>query len=200
MVALLSEYNSINVLSGTGTPAERAARAEQCRIQRLPGGDRHHSLRTPTPTNLVATLRIGADCTGDSCVVQTDFTIIPCRRDYENDTPTAFNVHFDAEDEFESHLTREVPFECWADVDLTTLGFSNINAATFMRTRATSTGSGLCIAGTNTNTFCRTDADCGTGGVCGPATGILAVVEEFHSDSQDAHRSQPGRLGGRQHP
>jgi len=179
---LLSEYNSINVLSGTGTPSDGVLELNGVEYNACPDAiDIIHY--APDADNLVAT-SIGADCTGDSCDVTTDFTIIPCRRDFENDTPIAFNVHFDAEDEFESHLTREVPFECWADVDLTTLGFSNVDAATFMRTRATSTGSGLCISGANTNQFCRADADCGTGGVCGPATGILAVVEEFHPTSR----------------
>src|SRR5262249_27738192 len=114
-------------------------------------------------------------------------------------------------DEFESNFSREVPFECWADGDLATLGFTNVNSATFFRTRATSSGSGLCIAGSDIltcnndssttctpqnaavvcpsggvciNTFCRTDSDCGTGGVCGPATGILGIVEEFHSTAR----------------
>ena len=41
-------------------------------------------------------------------------------------------------------------------------------------------GSGRCISG-NINAVCDADNDCGTGGVCGPVTGILAIVEEFHN-------------------
>lgn len=176
---LLSEYNSINVLSGSGTPSDGVLELNGVEYNACPDAiDIIHY--APGAENLVAS-SIGADCSGGSCDVQTNFTIIPCRRDYENDTPTAFNVHFSAEDEFETQfLSAEVPFECWADVDLATLGFSNINGATFWRTRASSTGSGLCITGPNTNSLCRSDADCGTDGVCGPISGILAVVEEFH--------------------
>jgi hypothetical protein len=208
----LSEYNSINV---RGTAGGGAFAGEPLQLNGFDGFnacpraiDIIHYARNASD---IAASGIGATCIGGSCPVQTDFTIVPCRRDFENVIPTGFNVDFEAKDEFESNFSREIPFECWADGDLATLGFTNVNSATFFRTRATSTGSGLCIAGSDIttcnnspatactsqnaaqvcppggaciNTFCRVDADCGTGGVCGPATGILAVVEEFHATAR----------------
>jgi hypothetical protein len=176
---LLSEYNSINVLADnqnpSGSPIELNGFAgyNACPL----AVDTIHYARGGE--DLVAS-SLGAACTGGNCDVQTDFTIIPCRQDYENVVATAFNVDFEAKDEFESNFSKEVPFQCWADADLAALGFTNINGATFFRTRATSTGSGICISGSGLNSFCFTDSDCGSGGVCGPTSGILAVVEEFH--------------------
>jgi hypothetical protein len=125
--------------------------------------------------------------------VRTEITLIPCRADFANESGARFNAFFQIWDEFESFLSREVPFDCWATVDLQDLGIGNANNATFFHTRATSTGSGLCIQGQNNDVIgCTSDstppnlantgiAGCGLGGVCAPVSGILAVVEEFHT-------------------
>ncbi len=205
----LSEYNSINVRA---TQGGGAVSGEPLQLNGFDGFnacpravDVLHYARGASD---IAASGIGATCTGSDCAVTTDLTIIPCRRDFENVIPTGFNVDVEAKDEFESNFSAGFQFECWADADLATLGFTNVNGASFFRTRLSESATGFCIAGTNVttcsqnssiactadnasqvcppgntcvNTPCTADSTCGANGVCGPGSGILAVVEEFHS-------------------
>lgn len=121
-------------------------------------------------------------CTVTGCPVTTEFTVVPCRADFEHAIPTRFGIHVDYTNEFEQTLTIERSFTCWTTFTLQNLGFTNGAGSTFQRTRLTNAQSGLCIQGDAglINSTCSADAECGTNGVCGPPSGILAVVEEFH--------------------
>jgi hypothetical protein len=121
-------------------------------------------------------------CTASGCPVETEITIIPCRVDFESGMPTRFTVDIRYTNEFEQELSRGLVASCWAQFTLENLNFTNIGDGTFQRTRLNSSGTGICIAGDadELQTPCLNDADCGTLGVCAPATGILAIVEEFH--------------------
>lgn len=116
------------------------------------------------------------------CPVESEITLVPCRADYNNENAATWATDIEYTNEFEQTLSIETTFECWANFDLRDLGFapSSASGSQFQRTRLTPTGSGRCILG-DVEAACTTDADCGTGGVCGPVTGILAIVEEFHN-------------------
>src|SRR5262249_39848904 len=88
----------------------------------------------------------------------------------------------------------EQPFDCWANVDLTQLHFSNLQDSTFQHTRIASAASGICIEGVNQGLVgCTNDMGCGAGGVCAPASGLLTIVEQFHAD--DTSLAAPGPPG-----
>jgi hypothetical protein len=118
----------------------------------------------------------------NGCPVETEITVVPCRADYELENAARWATEIIYTNEFEQPLSINTVFECWANFDLRDLSFapSVDSGSTFQRTRLTPTGSGRCLQG-DVNAACSTDAQCGTGGVCGPVTGILAVVEEFHN-------------------
>jgi hypothetical protein len=118
----------------------------------------------------------------EGCPVDTEITLVPCRADFTSLTGARWATFIQYTNEFESTNSISQPLECWANFDLRDLGFPDASSSgtTFQRTRITPTGDGRCILG-NINAVCDDDADCGTGGVCGPVTGILAVVEEFHN-------------------
>ena len=203
-VPQLSEYNSINVRA-ISSPVEDPA------ILPLNGVDPANTgfnIYNACPeavevTNyargaedLVAASIDPTACDG-GCPVTTEFTVIPCRADFENEIPTHFTLLIDYTNEFEQSLSIERDFDCWTTFTLENLGFQNVADSTFQRTRITPTGSGLCIAGDEDliNTPCSTDLGCGTGAdaVCAPATGVLAIVEEFHaSDSTITGITPPG--------
>jgi hypothetical protein len=188
----LSEYNSINVRA-ISPPVDDPS------ILPLNGADpsqTDYNVYNACPeavevTNygrgaddLVAAEINPAACAGSGCPVTTEFTVIPCRADYENDIPTHFTLNIDYTNEFEQTVSTGGDFDCWTTFTLENLGFQGTIGSTFQRTRITPSGSGLCIQGANDliNKPCRVDADCGAGAdaVCAPASGILAVVEEFH--------------------
>src|SRR5262249_20094587 len=134
---------------------------------------------------LVAAQIDPAACDLTGCPVSTEFTVVPCRADFENNIPTRFTLFIEYTNEFEQTLSIERDFNCWTTFTLEQLGFQNVADSTFQRTRITPTGSGLCIAGAADliNTPCSVDSDCGTSGdaVCAPASGILAVLEALHN-------------------
>jgi hypothetical protein len=142
-------------------------------------------------TDLVAESITPAACSVTGCPVTTEITILPCRADFENEIATHFQVDIRYTDEFESTLSVERDFNCWVNFTLQQLGFSNVSGSTFQRTRINPTGSGLCIEGDQDliNVPCSVDADCGAAGVCAPASGVLAIVEEFHDS--DATTASP---------
>jgi len=118
----------------------------------------------------------------EGCPVQSEITLVPCRNDFTSLTGARWATFIQYTNEFESTNSISQPLECWANFDLRDLGFPDADASgtTFQRTRLTPTGDGRCILG-DLNAVCDEDADCGTGGVCGPVTGILAILEEFHN-------------------
>ena len=118
----------------------------------------------------------------EGCPVESEITLVPCRADYNAENAARWATDIRYTNEFEQTLSIEETFECWANFDLRDLGFAPADSSgtTFQRTRLIPTGSGRCILG-DVNAACQDDADCGTGGVCGPVTGVLAIVEEFHN-------------------
>jgi hypothetical protein len=188
----ISEYNSVNIRA-VSPPIDNAAILE---LNGVDPANTSYNVYNACPeavevTNyargaedLVAASIDPAACATSGCPVTTEFTVIPCRADFENEIATRFQLFIEYTNEFEQTLSIERAFDCWTTFTLENLGFSNVADSTFQRTRITPSGSGLCIAGDADliNTPCSTDAACGTGGdaVCAPASGILAVVEEFH--------------------
>jgi hypothetical protein len=148
----------------------------------------------PNEEDLVAA-QIGSPCTTSGCPVRTEITLTPCRSDFAASVGTPFRADFNVWDEFEVFFSIEQPFDCWANVDLTQLHFSDVQGSTFQHTRVISQGSGICIAGVNQGLVgCTQDLpDCGAGGVCAPASGLLAIVEQFHAD--DESLAAPGPPG-----
>jgi len=178
----ISEYNAINVPALEGPLTGDTLKLDGVQYAACPPAlDLMHYTNNPGAEDLVAE-KLGANCGVFGCPVRTELTFIPCRAEYGTEEGTPFNVSFELVDEFESPFTALEPFDCWATISLDDLFPAGVgSAATFMRTRVTPSGSGLCLRGTNQGLIgCTTDAACGTGGVCGPASGILAILEEFH--------------------
>lgn len=187
----ISEYNSVNVLSDQGPGlVDGLVELNGVNYNACPGAVdlSHYAPRRPTSpvsaagaSDLVAA-ELGAPCATSGCGVRTEFTLVPCRADFVAEEAASVSAAFQVWDEFESFFSREQDFDCWASLSLDTLGFTNVNGATFQHSRVTSSGT-ICVAGTNVGLRgCGSDAACGLGGVCGPASGILAVLEEFHQN------------------
>ena len=146
----------------------------------------------PNADDLVAA-DLGSPCATTGCPVRTELTVTPCRSDFAAGVGTPFSVDIDVKDEFELGFTTGLRGTCWANLDLTQLGFSNLQDSTFQRTRLVSQ-SNVCIQGVNQGLIgCTNDAACGAGGVCAPPTGLLAIVEQFHAD--DESLPAPGPAG-----
>lgn len=147
--------------------------------------------------NIIASGLSPTACDATGCPVQTEVTVIPCSQNFENELGARVPLLFEFTDEFEIFLASASPIlDCWANYDLGSL--TTVQAATggstIWKTRITPQGT-VCRAGSNPGnprctgpqgdctgvTGCNNDAFCGTGGVCGPASSILAVVEEFYN-------------------
>ena len=183
----ISEYNSINVEGNTAPTQAGLVRLNDIEYSACPEAVEvtHYAQGAD---DLVAASIDPAVCTGSGCPVETEITLVPCRADYINEVGASFSTNILYTNEFEQTLSADNPFDCWANFDLRDLGFASaaFSGSTFQRTRIIPSGSGLCISGSTSlngspNGPCADDADCGTGGVCGPVTGILAIVEEFHN-------------------
>lgn len=179
--AQISEYNSINVEAIEGAAVEGLVRLDGQEYSACPPAVEvsHYSQGAP---DLVADTIDPTVCPPGGCPVESEITLVPCRADYNNETAARWATDIQYTNEFEQTLSIETTFECWANFDLRDLGFAPAAASgsQFQRTRLIPTGSGRCILGT-VNAACDADADCGAGGVCGPVSGILAIVEEFHN-------------------
>ncbi|HSP95910.1 MAG TPA: hypothetical protein VL049_01520 [Candidatus Dormibacteraeota bacterium] len=177
----ISTYNSVNIEAIEGGGVDGLIRLNGIEYSACPPAVEvsHYSQGAQ---DLVAAGIDPTACTGTGCPVESEITLVPCRADYVREEAAAWATHIEYTDEFEVPLTIEIPLECWANFDLRDLGFapSMSTGSQFQRTRLTPSGSGRCILG-DVNAACRADADCGAGGVCGPVTGILAIVEEFHN-------------------
>lgn len=192
--AQISTYSSINV-RGTQAPLDPAILP----LNGVNPDNRDYNVYNACPeavefthyaagaTDLVAASIDPASCAVTGCPVTTEITVIPCRVDYENAIPTLFGMFIQYTNEFEQTLSVSRNLECWTTFTLQNLGFTNVAGSTFQRTRITPSGSGLCIQGDAqlVNTFCTSDAGCGTNGVCAPSSAVLAVVEEFHHSDSD---------------
>jgi hypothetical protein len=188
-----SEYSAIDILGddGVSDASPNVLKLNGIQYNACPEAvDVTHY--APNADDLVAD-QLGAPCAG-GCPVRTELTITPCRSDFADRVGTPFNALFNVWDEFEVFQSLHQPFDCWANVDLTQLHFGNQQHSTFQHTQITSSGSGICISGTNQGFIgCTSDAGCGGGGVCAPASGLLAIVEQFHAD--DNSMETPGPPG-----
>lgn len=190
----MSKYNSINI-EGLSAPAvaglirldgiEYSACPEAVEVTHFAPGAQVISVPTPDTT-----------CTSSGCPVNTEITLVPCRADFINEIGARFATNIVYTNEFEQPASVESVFDCWANFDLRDLPFApaSFSGTTFQRTRVNPTGLGNCLSGTTSLSGqlygpCNTDTDCGTGGVCGPVTGILAIVEEFYET--DASLADP---------
>jgi hypothetical protein len=187
----ISKYNSINITGLVGVDADSPTVVELNGINYNACPEAIEATHyAPGASDLVAD-ELGATCTTSDCAVRTEITIVPCRANFLEEEGSRFNVGYELVDEFESAFTAAGVYDCWANVDVASLNVFNINSASFFHTRMNSIGSGLCIEGTNAGLLgCTSDTTgnlggglvgCGVGGVCAPISGILAVVEEFHS-------------------
>ncbi len=119
-------------------------------------------------------------CDGvDGCPVYSEITVVPCRADFIMEVGAVVPLQIVYTNEFEQAISAATLLDCWGNYDLRDLGFVP-TGSDFLRTRITPSGSGRCILG-NVNAVCSDDDDCGAGGVCGPVSGVLAIVEEFHN-------------------
>jgi hypothetical protein len=137
-------------------------------------------------SNFIAAGLSSTACDGSQCPVRTEITVMPCTENFEADVGAQVGLLFEFFDEFEVPISSaDVLLDCWANYDLDDL--TTVDApsggSTFWKTRVTPMGS-RCRSG-NIGAPCNLDpsdpdAPCGPGGVCGPASGILAVVEQFY--------------------
>jgi hypothetical protein len=116
------------------------------------------------------------------CPVQTQITLVPCRADFENNEGAVWTTTIDYYNEFEQQNSTGGLIDCWWNFDLRDLNYLEVGpfGTNFQSSRIYNSGSPRCIRG-DINAICANDDDCGTGGVCGPPTGLLAIVEEFHN-------------------
>lgn len=142
---------------------------------------------------VACTLPAGAECLGGTCTgcpVRSEITFIPCTQNFELGVPIPTTVQIRAIDELETSLSAAFTLNCWANLSLEELSpsiFNEFNRGDFLKTRVFTSAGRRCLRGsvfTDPNAdpayLCTTNADCGTGGVCGPQPGVLAVIEEFH--------------------
>jgi hypothetical protein len=183
----ISEYNSINVEGNTAPAQDGIVRLNDIEYSACPEAV-EVSHYAEGADDLVAGSIDPAACTGSGCPVETEITVVPCRADYINEVGTTVAADIRYTNEFEQTLSVEPTIDCWANFDLRDLPFvaASVSGTTFQRTRIIPTGSGICISGStslNGSPYgpCADDGDCGTGGVCGPVSGVLAIVEQFHN-------------------
>jgi hypothetical protein len=187
-----SEYSAINVLGedGVSDASPDVIKLNGIEYNACPEAVEftHYA---PNADDLVAA-QLGAPCTS-GCPVRTEITVTPCRSDFKDRVATPFRTVFNVWDEFEAFFSIHQPFTCWANVDLAQLHFTNLQSSTFQHTQVLSEAvNGICIAGTNQGLVgCINDASCGAGGVCAPASGLLAIVEQFHADDNSMEALGP---------
>jgi hypothetical protein len=178
----ISRYNSINIQGAPGT-------SDSPTIARLNGSDYNACPEAVEMTHFASDGNnfiaegIGADCEETGCPVRTELTFIPCTQDLVGSItgePERTGVGLEIFDEFETRATSSLILECWANLELSQIaeGFG-FDGSTLKKTRAATEQDTVCRAGENRGDTCDSDADCGAGGVCGPRTGILTLVEQF---------------------
>jgi hypothetical protein len=94
--------------------------------------------------------------------VSTTLTVVPCREDFENQTPTTIGLQFQIINEFEQVFSASTSITCWASYPLDQI--SSIFTATG-------------LAGDVVQTRMRSSA----GNPNNPNGGVIAVLEEAHT-------------------
>jgi len=183
----ISKYNSINIQGELGSPDDLILKLNQTPNRAAEDRGEFNACPealeftgfSPGAENETANALAPAACTMTGCPVRTEVTVIPCSEDFEREEGSRVILGFQFYDEFERLQNSFSPeLDCWATYDLADLT-TVTDTTTFWKTRITPQGTGRCREG-NLNAVCGEDAECGFGGVCGPVSGILAVVEEFY--------------------
>ena len=132
--------------------------------------------------------------TGD-CPVDTQLTLIPCSVDYTAfGGPSVVTTQFRFINEFEQNLSlggisTSIPdLTCFFNGSLDQIGsgvfhFGGPSFGSLYKTRIFPQGGGRCQ---NSHAQCDLGSgatECGTGDICRPASGLLAVAEEFHKSA-----------------
>jgi hypothetical protein len=125
----------------------------------------------------------GAVC--QRCPIRTEITIVPCTALVEDQVATTTTANFSVYNDQEISESASEEVTCWFNEELMDIGDQGVvfrpDRGEYLKTAIRPSTQTRCIAGTLINaTGCDEDADCGAGGVCGPSSGILAIVETFH--------------------
>jgi hypothetical protein len=197
----ISEYNSINIQGEEGTSDL------VLKLNHTPTGGMGVGEFDACPeaiefthfgngaNNIIASALSPTACDTTGCPVRTEITVIPCTENFESEQGSRVPLFFEFFDEFETPLNSSSPIlDCWATYDLSSLTTTQASTggSTFWKTRITPQGVGRCRSGANSGLSCSTDAQCGPGGVCGPVSSILAVVEEFYDTDATLGIQAPG--------
>lgn len=192
----ISTYNSVNVEAISPAAIDGLVRLNGVEYSACPEAV-EVSHYTRSAQDIVAPSIDNAVCDPTAgCPVESEITVLPCRSNYETEEAAAVPTLILYTNEFEQTLSISTVVECWANFDLRDLGFApaGSSGSDFQRTRLIPTGDGRCILG-DINAVCDEDDDCGTGGVCGPVSGIIAIVEEFHNTAASLADPATGAAG-----
>lgn len=178
----ISTYNSVNVEAISPAAIEGLVRLNGEEYSACPDAIEVSHYTQGAEDLVAATINPAVCDPTDGCPVESEITVVPCRANYDAEEAARVATLILYTNEFEQTLSISQTIECWANFDLRDLGFAPAasSGSSFQRTRLIPQGSGRCILG-DVNAPCSEDDDCGTGGVCGPVSGLLAIVEEFHN-------------------
>lgn len=196
----ISKYNSINFKGGSACDGDDELRLDGIEYSACPEALEFTHFGNMAVNEVVSGLSPGA-CDATGCRVKTEFTLVPCTELFDEEVGTRVAVQSQSVDEFETQLNSfPQTLECWANYPLDDLSAftAGVNSGDFWKTRLGPQGN-RCRAGTSNplalppvvcgtplrpndcrGEACSTDANCGTGGLCAPASGIIGVVEQFY--------------------
>ncbi len=190
----VSTYNSINVEALDGPAVDGIVRLNGVEYSACPPAVEvsHYS----SGANSLAAEIDPSVCLAGDCPVQSEITLVPCRADFENEVGAAWTTQVFYYNEFEQRNSTGGPIDCWWNFDLRDLNYNPAGAlgTDFQKSSIANGGGARCIRG-DFNAICNSDAQCGPGGVCGPPTGILAIVEEFHNTAASLAVPPTGTAG-----
>jgi hypothetical protein len=108
--------------------------------------------------------------------------LAPCTELLEDEVGERVPFSFTFIDEFEQgFVTTERVLECWANYPLESLTtvVPSMGVGSHWKTLFAPASGGRCRSG-DFGAFCNNDAQCGIGGVCAPASGLIGIVEQFY--------------------
>lgn len=191
----VSTYNSINVEGVNGPTVDGIVRLNGVEYSACPPAVEvsHYSSGAPS---IAESINDSVCDPTDGCPVEAEITIIPCRADFENEIGAAWTTQIFYYNEFETRTSTGGPADCWQNFDLRDYNYNPVGpfGTEFQRSTIANGGGARCIRGAF-NALCSDDDDCGPGGVCGPPTGILAIVEEFHNTAASLADPPTGAAG-----
>jgi hypothetical protein len=213
----ISKYNSINFKGGAACDGDDELRLDGVEYSACPEALEFTHFGNFANNEVVAGLDPAA-CATTGCPVKTEITLVPCTELFDSEIGTRVSFQYQSFDEFETTLnSAPQTLECWGNYPLEDLSAFDSNPpaiGNFWKSRIGAMGN-RCRAGTDQTCgvppnvgdcrgeACSTDADCGTGGVCGPASGIIGIVEQFYytdatipADPVDPLQFTPGNAPG----